>query len=118
MANQTKIYGDDDPALAGITPTLGGLVNRTVVSWDTSTVINDSALTGTTTDLTRAAGETVAGSTYAITAGTFTAPSTNYSAPTLAGAPTLAITPAALTATVATRRKSTEMTIRRSHGLR
>ncbi|MCF8078952.1 MAG: hypothetical protein K9K88_06700 [Desulfobacterales bacterium] len=106
VADQTKIYGDDDPALAGIGVTLTGLVNDpAIATWNGAVAVNDSALASTVTSLTRDAGETVAGSLYAITAGTFTTPSTNYSAPSLALGSTLAITPAALTATVADQTK-------------
>ena len=63
-------------------------------------------MTSTATSLTRAAGETVAGAPYAITAGSFTTPSTNYSAPTLVAGSTLDITAAALTAAVANQTKT------------
>jgi len=67
VANQTKVYGQDDPALAGVGVTLGGLVNRTVVDWNgTNPTINDSALTSNATALTRTAGEAVVGSPYSI----------------------------------------------------
>src|SRR5262245_64566441 len=71
----------------------------------TGTAINDSALTSNATALTRTGGETVAGSPYSILTGSFTTPSTNYSAPTLVAGATLAITPASLTATVANQTK-------------
>jgi len=67
--------------------------------------INDSALTSNATALTRTAGEAVVGSPYSILTGSFTTPSTNYSAPTLVAGSTLAITAAALTATVANQTK-------------
>ena len=54
--------------------------------------------------LTRAAGENVG--SYNITAGTFTAPSANYSAPSFTGTPTLTINTAALTASVANQTKT------------
>ncbi|MCF8052482.1 MAG: hypothetical protein K9L59_14665 [Desulfobacterales bacterium] len=106
VADQSKIYGADDPALAGIGVTLTGLVNDpAIATWNGAVAVNDSALTTTPTSLTRDAGETVAGSLYAITAGSFTTPSTNYSSPSLALGSTLDITPAALTATVADQTK-------------
>src|SRR5207253_2426106 len=81
VVNETKTYGADDPTLSGIAVSLGGLVNRSVLDWNgTSTAINDSALSSTVTALTRAAGENVG--SRAITAGTFSAASGNYSAPT------------------------------------
>ncbi len=76
-ANKTKVYGDADPAL---TFTASG-----VQSGDTLGTV----LTGA---LSRAAGENVAGSPYAITAGTLTTNS-NY---------TLAYTPGSFTITKAT----------------
>jgi hypothetical protein len=99
VANQTKTYGEDDPALAGITPTLTGLVNRTVVDWNgTSPTINDSGLTSGTTSLTRVGGENVG--SYNLTSGVFTTPSANYSAPTLTAGSTLTIGTASLTGSV------------------
>src|SRR5262245_65899636 len=56
----------------------------------TGTAINDSALTSNATALTRTGGETVAGSPYSILTGSFTTPSTNYSAPTLVAGATRA----------------------------
>src|SRR4029077_11140300 len=80
-AHQTKVYGQDDPALAGIGVTLGGLINNpAIVTWNGNVAINDSALTSSATALTRTAGENVATSPYAILTGSFTTPSTNYSA--------------------------------------
>src|SRR5262249_47151345 len=97
VANQTKVYGTDDPALASITPTLTGLVNRTVSTWNGNVVVDDSALANASTTLTlaRGVGENVG--SYNINGGTFSAPSTNYNAPTFTGTPTLTITPASLT---------------------
>ena len=93
VANQTKTYGADDPLLAGIGVTLGGLVNdAAIVTWNGTVGVDDSALTSTATALTRAVGEKVASSPYSITAGTFTTPSMNYSAPSFTGAPTLTVT--------------------------
>jgi MBG domain-containing protein/ankyrin repeat protein len=70
---QTKVYGADDPALAGMGVTLAGLVNDpAVVTWNGTVAVDDSAVTGTLTSLTRVVGETVAASPYAITAGAVT----------------------------------------------
>src|SRR5678810_579460 len=59
--------------------------------------------------LTRTAGEVVSGSPYGITSGTFNAltgsAAGNYSAPTVTGSPTLTITRAALTGTIANQTK-------------
>src|SRR5262249_8601460 len=107
VANQSKVYGADDPALTGINPILTGLVNRTVQTWNAGPqpTIDDSALTSTTLSLARVAGENVATSPYTITGGTFSAPNANYNAPTFTGTPVLTITPASLTATVANQSK-------------
>jgi len=99
IGNQTKIYGQNDPLLAGIAPSLTGLVNRTVSDINgNNTPINDSALTSNITGLTRAGGENVG--TYSITTGVFSAPSSNYGAPAFTGSPTLDITKATLSASV------------------
>ena len=66
IANQNKLYGEDDPALGGIGVSLTGLVNRTVSTWNGNVGVNDSALTSSLTSLTRAAGEGVG--SYDITA--------------------------------------------------
>ena len=66
VADQTKVYGQDDPALNTIAVTLGGLVNNpAVVTWNGTVAINDSGLTSTATALTRTVGENVATSPYA-----------------------------------------------------
>ena len=45
IANQTKVYGADDPSLAGIGVTLTGLVvNPAVSTWNGTVAIDDSAL--------------------------------------------------------------------------
>src|SRR6185295_10045589 len=104
IANQTKVYGADDPSLAGIGVTLTGLVvNPAVSTWNGSVAIDDSALTSTVSSLTRAVGENVG--VRAITAGTFSAASGNYSGPTLTGSPTLTISQAALTGSIANQTK-------------
>ncbi|HSC07494.1 MAG TPA: MBG domain-containing protein [Steroidobacteraceae bacterium] len=101
IANQSKAYGADDPALGGIGVTFGGLVNDpAIVTWNGVVAIDDSALTSGVTSLTRVAGESVG--SYNVTAGTFNAPSVNYSAPTLASTPTLTINAAPLTFVLAT----------------
>src|SRR5262249_47209491 len=107
VANQSKVYGADDPALTGINPILTGLVNRTVQTWNRSEErrVGDSARTSTTLSLARVAGENVATSPYTITGGTVSAPNANYNAPTFTGTPVLTITPASLTATVANQSK-------------
>ncbi len=101
IADQTKVYGEDDPALAGIDVTLAGQVNRSVTTWNGATpvVIDDTAdVSATVASLTRPADENVGA--HAITSATFNplsgAAAGNYSAPTLDGAPVLAITPAPL----------------------
>src|SRR5262249_34228291 len=102
VANQTKVYGADDPALGTEGVTLGGLItNPAVVTWNGNVAINDSGLTSTATSLTRAVGENVVGSPYAFPTRRSSDLSTNYSAPTLVAGSSLTITPAALTATVA-----------------
>ncbi len=86
---QTRVYGTADPTLTDM-PT--GLVDTTV----DGVTIDDTAATALTGQLTRAPGETVSGSPYAITQGTLAANS-NYSL-SFTGS-TLAITPATLTVT-------------------
>jgi DNA/RNA-binding domain of Phe-tRNA-synthetase-like protein len=106
IANQSKVYGANDPTLSGIAVNLTGLINNASIStWNGTTSINDSALTSTVTALVRTAGELVSGSPYSITSATFSAPSGNYNAPTLTGSPTLSITKASLTASIANQTK-------------
>ena len=124
IANQRKTYGQNDPALAGIAVNLGGLVNRTVVDINgNNTPINDTGNVSTTlSSLTRTAGELVSGSPYNITAGTFNAltgsAADNYNAPTVTGSPTLTISPALLTGTIANQTKVYRATTRSSAALR
>jgi hypothetical protein len=67
-----------------------GLVNRTVTDWNNNhTPIDDHALTSQALTLARNGGENVG--SYLITGGTFSAPSTNYVAPSFTGTPTLTI---------------------------
>ncbi len=86
IANQTKIYGNDDPSLASITPILSG-VNRSVSTWNGNITVNDSgaaALATTLSSITRATGEGVGTRTVtAATFGSLTGTSAgNYNAPT------------------------------------
>src|SRR5262249_42007270 len=70
VANQTKVYGADDPALGTVGVTLGGLItNPAVVTWNGNVAINDSGLTSTATRSTRAVAENQVGTPNAITAG-------------------------------------------------
>ncbi len=87
---ETKFYGTADPTP---TQTATGFVDTAV----DGVTIDDTAATALTGHLTRAAGETVSGGSYAITQGTLVA-SNNYTM-TFTGS-TLAITPAPLTVTV------------------
>src|SRR5438046_842595 len=104
VANQTKVYGADDPSVSGIAVTLNGLINNNAIStWNGNVSIDDSALTSSVTSLVRATGEDVG--TRNITSGIFAAASSNYSAPTLFGTPTLSITPASLSASIANQTK-------------
>ena len=104
VANQTKTYGGDDSSLGGVGVTLSGLVNNAgIVTWNGAVGVNDSALTSTATALTRVAGEDVG--SRSITAGSFTTPSGNYSAPTLVAGSTLGITPALLAVTAGDARR-------------
>ncbi|MDR3678554.1 MAG: hypothetical protein P4L41_01230, partial [Flavipsychrobacter sp.] len=110
IANQTKVYGANDPALSGIGVTLGGVINNpAIVTWNGNVSVNDTALVSATpSSLTRAVGEIVSGSPYAITAGTFTLSGTsagNYNSPTFTGSPTLTITKASLTGSIANQTK-------------
>ncbi len=104
IANQSKVYGANDPSLAGINVNLSGLINNNaIVTWNGNVSIDDSALTSSVTSLTRQAGENVG--TRNITAGIFSAPSSNYNAPSFSGAPTLSITAANLTGSIANQSK-------------
>jgi len=111
VANQTKVYGANDPSLSGISVTLNGIVNNgAIVTWNGNVSVNDTGNVATTlATLTRAVGEAVSGSPYAISAATFNALTGsaigNYNAPTFSGSPTLTITKANLTGTVANQSK-------------
>src|SRR5262249_56661582 len=93
IANQSKTYGADDPSLAGITPALAGVINRTVSTWNGNVVVNDTNnVSASVASLTRNAGENVG--SYNITARTFTpggGKARNYSAASVTGRPALAI---------------------------
>ncbi|MGH8703201.1 MAG: MBG domain-containing protein, partial [Burkholderiales bacterium] len=107
---QTKVYGANDPALAGIGVTLTGLVNNpAIATWNGAASVNDSAATGTFSSLTRAAGEAVAGAPYAISAGavTLSASDANYAKSfNASNSPSLAITQAPLTGTIPNQTKT------------
>jgi hypothetical protein len=110
IGNQSKTYGANDPSLSGITPTLAGVINRTVSTWNGNVIVNDTGLvTASLASLTRIAGENVA--SYSITGGTLQALSGssagNYSASfNVANSPTLTINQAALTATIGNQSKT------------
>ena len=60
IANQTKVYGADDPSLAGIGVTLTGLVvNPAVSTWNGTVAIDDSALSSRVEFAAREVGENV-----------------------------------------------------------
>ncbi|HSW69910.1 MAG TPA: MBG domain-containing protein, partial [Gammaproteobacteria bacterium] len=111
IANQTKVYGANDPLLSGIGVTLGGIINRTVSTWNGNVSVNDTGNVATSlASLTRAAGETVASSPYNITAVTFNALSGsavgNYTlSNSLTGSPTLSVTAASLSGSIANQTK-------------
>jgi hypothetical protein len=110
IGNQTKVYGQDDPALNTIAVTLGGVVNTSVTDWNSNvTAINDTGnVSATLSSLTRTAGETVTapGPSYAISGGTLNAlggsAAGNYTASLSTAGKTLTITPAALTVDLTT----------------
>ncbi|WP_129778136.1 MBG domain-containing protein [Peristeroidobacter soli] len=100
IPNQTKVYGQDDPSLAGIILNITP-VNRTVSTWNGSVVVDDTAnLSTTLSTLSRAVGEDVG--TYAINAtlASLGGSSAGNYAVTLTGSPQLTITQAPLTATL------------------
>ena len=112
IANQSKVYGANDPALGGITENLAGIVNDCVTDINgNATSINDTGNVSTTlASLTRTAGETVGSSPYSITNATYNAltgsAASNYSIGSgLTGSPTLSITKANLTGAVANQSK-------------
>src|SRR5262249_14917712 len=92
IANQSKTYGADDPSLAGITPALAGVINRTVSTWNGNVVVNDTNnVSASVASLTRNAGENVG--SYNITAGTFPLAGSsagNYSGASFTYSPTFA----------------------------
>ncbi len=110
--NQTKIYGDNDPAVSGITVNLTNVVNATVTDINgTSTLINDTGNVAVTlAALSRDAGEAVTNSPYLVTGQAFNAPTgsaaANYNAPTtLAGSASLSITQKPLTVSIVNQTK-------------
>jgi hypothetical protein len=115
IGNQTKVYGQDDPALNTIAVTLGGVVNTSVTDWNSNvTAINDTGnVSATLSSLTRTAGETVTapGPSYAISGGTLNAlggsAAGNYTASLSTAGKTLTITPAALTVDLTTNASKT-----------
>src|ERR1019366_1029585 len=68
IASQTKVYGQNDPALGGIGVTLGGVVNNpAIVTWNGNVAVNDTGnVTTSLASLARTAGEVVSGSPYSI----------------------------------------------------
>ena len=64
IANQTKVYGANDPTLRGIAVTLAGIINNpTISTWNGNVSVNDTGLVATTlASLTRAVGESVGSS--------------------------------------------------------
>src|SRR5207237_934135 len=104
IANQTKVYGANDQALTSVTPTFTGLLNRPAVcTCGGHGALADPTRRSSDLSLSRAAVENVGSRT--ITGGTFSSASANYSAPSLTGTPTLTISQAALTATIANQTK-------------
>src|SRR4029079_9705118 len=103
----TKVYGADDPALGGVSVSLGGLINRTVTTWMGTASINDSAVTTSVASLVRASGENVG--SYNITSASFNALSAsagNYNSPVYtSGSAQLTINKANLTASLANQSK-------------
>src|SRR4029079_10633977 len=98
LANQSKVYGANDPGLGSVAVTLGGLINQTVSTWMGTTDIDDSGVTTSVSSLVRASGENVG--SYNITSASFAALS-NYNAPVYtSGSAQLDITKADLTATL------------------
>ena len=108
IADQFKTYGANDPLASGISVTLGGLMNHAVNVWYSGSpiTIDDSGLASSWSlaTISRAANENVG--TYGITSLTFTAPSSNYNAPSLLGSPSLTIQPANLTGSIANQFKT------------
>src|SRR4029079_7736606 len=103
LANQSKVYGDNDPSLGRGGVTLGGLINRTVTTWMGDVDIDDSGVTTSVSSLARASGENVG--SYNITSASFAALS-NYNAPVYtSGSAQLNITKANLTASLANQSK-------------
>src|SRR4029079_16818176 len=103
LANQSKVYGQNDPSLGSVAVTLGGLINRTVTTWMGDVDIDDSGVTTSVSSLVRASGENVG--SYNITSASFAALS-NYNAPVYtSGSAQLNISKANLTASLANQSK-------------
>jgi filamentous hemagglutinin family protein len=106
IANQTKVYGTNDPSLSGISASITGAINNPSVSDinGNSITINDtgpSALAAELSGLIRIQNENVG--TWAITGGAYNLTGTsaaNYQQPTFTGSPTLSINPANLSFTI------------------
>ncbi len=112
IANQSKVYGANDPSLSGITVNLGGVINNANIStWNGTVGINDTGnVADTLASLTRTSGETVSGGPYAINSATFNgltgSAASNYNALTgLTAGATLSVTPVSLTASIANQTK-------------
>jgi hypothetical protein len=109
IANQTKVYGANDPTLSGIGVTLAGIINNAnITTWNGTASINDTGnVAASLSSLARAAGENV--NAYAINAATFNAltggAASNYNIPTFSGSPTLTITKASLTGSIVNQTK-------------
>src|SRR5438132_3319088 len=72
MPNQSSFHTRRSSDLSGIGVTLGGVINRTVSTWNGNVAVNDTGNVATTlASLTRNAGEIVSGSPYSITAAAF-----------------------------------------------
>src|SRR5205085_392726 len=110
IANQTKVYGSDDPTLPNVTRSEERSVGKT--NWmGASTAIDDTSTTNVASSLAslaRVTGETVA--SYSINNSTFnaltaTAAGNYFNLTSLSGSPTLSITKATLTGTIANQTK-------------
>ena len=86
------------------------MINRNVNTWNGNVLVNDTGNVATTlASLTRNVGELVSSSPYSILAAAFNSltgsAAGNYNAPSFTGTPTLTITPASLTASIANQNK-------------
>jgi autotransporter-associated beta strand protein len=109
IANQAKVYGQNDPATGGIAVNLAGIVNRAVVDINgNNTLVNDTGLVSASlAGLARNPGESVG--SYAITGGALNplagAAAGNYSASLSTAGNTLTVTQAPATASIANQNK-------------